>query len=76
MITVTSLQHPNFQCRLHGAMVRAATMSRTTFNGAGFHDIGNIAVMHFRGDVTGHTGFMFMRGLDDITATVLKALRS
>lgn len=75
MITVTSLQHPSLRCRLHGAMIRAAAVSRTALNGAGRHTVGNIDVLHFRGNHAATSGFAFMVGLDDISGTVFKALR-
>jgi hypothetical protein len=76
MITVTTLQHPNFRAKLHGAMIRAAAFSRTAPNGAGMHTIGNIDVLHFRGNRAATSGFAFMVGLDDISETVVKALRA
>jgi hypothetical protein len=72
----TSLQHPNLRAKLHGAMIRAAAASRVMPNGAGMHTVGNIDILHFRGNKAATSGFAFMVGLDDITATVLAALRA
>lgn len=79
MISTTSLQHPNLRCKLHGAMIRAAAQSRTSFAKYGAHfATQHIEVIHRRrlSHDCGPAGFEFQYNGLDITSTVLKALRT
>lgn len=81
MITRTSLQHPNFRCRLHGAMIKAANYSR--LNGhIGLASVKSIGIDHVRKALPCITGwdklgyrFTDLNDGSDVTAIVLDVLR-
>lgn len=70
MLTSTSLRHPSIRCRLHGAMIRAASESR--LHRIGVHNAGSILVSHKRDRMP---AYKFLHQGKDITATVLAELR-